>query len=230
VNLARDQPEPWRVIDRVLHEHLSTHGFNLKRPDKDDGKTFNSLAWDVLGRKTKAQEKFQTGLAALGNFTVQFLNQQATELKIESTGSKLSCVLLGMCLPRCPRGVFRSTPVLAPTEGNLRGPVSNLDKEATLHHLPHACFPWRLLACFKWLKLKTNVEGSRCINRECPNRNPLRRCRSPSTTVRTLAKRPSIFSTNLNSLMPEMSDSGHAIQRRRRMKKAVARIVLHLPE
>ncbi|KAF8325297.1 hypothetical protein F5887DRAFT_926200 [Amanita rubescens] len=174
VNLTPDTPEPWKVIDRVLHEHLRTHEFKLKRSDKDDGNTFNSLAWDVLGRKTKAQENFQTGLAALGNFTVQFLNRQATEVKIESTGRKLSCVLL------------------APTEGNLRGPVSNLDRDAPLCHLAHACFPWRLLAHFKWLNLKTNVQGSRCINRECPNRNSLRRRRSPSTTpnARNVRQRP----------------------------------------
>lgn len=192
VHLAPDTPEPWRIIDPAFHEHLRTHELKLKRPVKDDGNRFHFLAWDVLGRKSKAQETFQTGLADLDKFTVQFLNRQVTEVMIESTGSKLSCVMLGMCLPRCPQGVFRSTPVLAPIQGNLRGPISNLDEDAPVHHLAHACFPWRLLACFQWLKFKTNTQGSRCINRECPNRSSLRRQRSPSTTVRTLARRPTV--------------------------------------
>ncbi|KAF8722469.1 hypothetical protein AX14_009789 [Amanita brunnescens Koide BX004] len=172
VKLAPDTPEPWRVIDPVFHDHLRTHGFKLKRPEGDDGNTFNSLAWDVLGRKPKAQENYQPGLATLHNFTVQFLNHQATEVKLESTGINLSCVLLVSS---------RSTPVIAPTEGNLHGPISTLDKSVPLGHLAHACFPWRLLAGFKWLKLKTTAQGSRCINRECPNCNSLHRPRSPST-------------------------------------------------
>ncbi|KAF8320954.1 hypothetical protein F5887DRAFT_927957 [Amanita rubescens] len=171
VELSQNAPNPWMTIDRALKLHLDANEFQLKRPDDDDGNTFNSLAWDVLGQSKSKQKRskwaFQVGLAGLAEFTTEFLRQHATIVLVQTNTREAPFLLL------------------APTRGNLRGPIP----DGPLNRLQHACMPWRLLGgdTFKWLKLKPIARNGGCINNECHQQRALasgRRRRISSPTLK----------------------------------------------
>ncbi|KAF8318314.1 hypothetical protein F5887DRAFT_1073440 [Amanita rubescens] len=178
VELSQNAPNPWMTIDRALKLHLDANEFQLKRPDDDDGNTFNSLAWDVLGQSKSKQKRskwaFQVGLAGLAEFTTEFLRQHATIVLVQTNTREAPFLLL------------------APTRGNLRGPIP----DGPLNRLQHACMPWRLLGgdTFKWLKLKPIARNGGCINNECPSAEGAsssasgrrRRISSPTVRVATM--------------------------------------------
>jgi len=60
----------------------------------------------------------------------------------------------------------KSSLLSAPTHGNLRGPIP----QGPQRFREHACLPWRLMARYKWLQLKSNEDGDECIAGECPSR------------------------------------------------------------
>lgn len=120
-------------------------------------------------KKSKDKLDFKLGLVVDGDLTLEFLAAEAIEVPIEEGGPKAPCLLLGRQPPS--HSIFRlpsSSPRLAPMHGNLRGPVT----DGPLSNPDHACFPWRLLACYKWLELKSNKDGKDCISGECPSENP----------------------------------------------------------
>lgn len=85
------------TIDRALKSHLDANEFQLKHPDDDDGNTFNSLAWDVLGQSKQKKSKFvfQVGLAGLAEFTTEFLRKHATVVHVQTNTSEAPFLLLG---------------------------------------------------------------------------------------------------------------------------------------
>jgi hypothetical protein len=97
IEIRENAPNPWMAIDHTLKLHLDANEFKLTRPEDDDGNTFNSLAWDVLGKskQKKAKFVFQVGLAGLAEFTTAFLTRQATEVRVQNNTSEAPFLLLG---------------------------------------------------------------------------------------------------------------------------------------
>jgi hypothetical protein len=157
--------EPWQIMDRSLHVHLNLHRLHITRREGDDGNSFNTLSWDVLGQAKKSKDKldFKPGLAVQGDFTLGFLVKEAIDVPMHEGGPKVPCLLLGR-QPSRHSDCYPHLHVPAPTHGNLRGPIT----DGPLSHLEHACLPWRLLAGYKWLDFKSNKDGKACISGECP--------------------------------------------------------------
>ncbi|KAF8715326.1 hypothetical protein AX14_012620 [Amanita brunnescens Koide BX004] len=161
VKLDLDVSNPWKRINRSLHEHLTDNDYKLPLRLEDDGKEFSSLSWDVLVQVGKKKDAMimNTGTAGRAQFMVQFLLQKAIKVQIEYNGINRICECL----------------LLAPTNGNLRGPIP----QGPQRFWEHVCLPWCLMARYKWLKLKSNEDGDECIADECPS------CESGSSASRT---------------------------------------------
>ncbi|KAF8332195.1 hypothetical protein F5887DRAFT_1080942 [Amanita rubescens] len=148
LKIGQHRSELWKIIDRSLHEHLTNHGFQITRRDGDNGNSFNKLSWDVLGQSKKTRDRldFKSGLVGLAGFTLEFLSREAINVPLYEGGPKVPCLFL------------------APTHGNIRGPIT----DGPVSHLHHACMPWRLLARFKTLFKTDKVGGDECIAGQCP--------------------------------------------------------------
>jgi len=97
LTIDQHSSEPWKIIDRSLHDHLSIHRFEITRREGDDGNSFNSLSWDVLGQAKKNKDRFdfKSGLVGLADFTTEFLSRQALDVPIYPDRPKVPCLLLG---------------------------------------------------------------------------------------------------------------------------------------
>jgi hypothetical protein len=97
VTLDRTQERPWEGINADFHEHLSTHGFDLKSRDGDDGKTFNLLSWDVM-TKSKRQEKikYQGGKQDWQSFNVEFVSKEAIQVNLQNETNDKAFLFLGI--------------------------------------------------------------------------------------------------------------------------------------
>ena len=102
VELDLDLSNPWKRINRSLHEHLTDNDYKLPLRLDDDGKEFSSLSWDVLVQVGKKKDRMimNTGTAGRAQFTVQFLLQKAIKVQIEYNGIDriCECLLLGMSI------------------------------------------------------------------------------------------------------------------------------------
>ena len=88
--------EPWQAMDHSLHEHLNNHRFKITHREGDDGSSFNTLSWDVLGQLKKSKDKlnFKSGLVMEGDFMVKFLAREAIDVQMHEGGPKVPCLLL----------------------------------------------------------------------------------------------------------------------------------------
>ena len=84
-------------MDHSLHVHLNIHRFQIAHREGDDGNSFNTLSWDVLGQAKKSKDKldFKQGLAVEGDFTLDFLVKEAINVQTHKGGPKVPCLLLG---------------------------------------------------------------------------------------------------------------------------------------
>ena len=97
VKIDEHSSEPWQQINHSLHAHLNIHGIKITRREEDDGNSFYTLSWDVLGQPTKSKDQlnFKSGLVVDGDFTHEFLAREAIDVQIKEGGPKVPCLLLG---------------------------------------------------------------------------------------------------------------------------------------
>lgn len=97
VKIDEHSSEPWQQINHSLHAHLNIHGIKITCREEDDGNSFYTLSWDVLGQPTKSKDQlnFKSGLVVDGDFTHEFLAREAIDVQIKEGGPKVPCLLLG---------------------------------------------------------------------------------------------------------------------------------------
>ncbi len=78
--VALDQTtKAWEGIDAAFQDHLSAHGFDLKRHDGDDGSDFNKL-WDIMTKRKAGTKSDTQGEAktARRSTSIEFVSKEAT--------------------------------------------------------------------------------------------------------------------------------------------------------
>lgn len=100
VTIPQTATDPWKIIDRALHEHLATHGIELRRRPGDVGEEFLCLAWDVMAplKAKKGVITFQMGTAGPKSFTTDFLRQQILQVELQHEATTLPFILFGLSL------------------------------------------------------------------------------------------------------------------------------------
>ncbi len=87
----------WEGIDAAFQDHLSAHGFDLKRRDGDDGSDFNKLSWDVMTKKkSKDKIRYSGGSQDCKTFNIEFVSKEAIQVNLQNETNELPFLFLGM--------------------------------------------------------------------------------------------------------------------------------------
>ena len=74
----------WESIDAAFREHLSAHGFDLRRRNGDDGSDFNKLSWDVMTKKkSKEKLRYSGGSQDYQSFNIEFVSKEAIQVNLQ---------------------------------------------------------------------------------------------------------------------------------------------------